>query len=143
MANTEAAVRGQVALLNRQLVSGYQTAFDNWSISVIAGRGVGDGPPRPPKGFIVGHFTDATNDRALWAYPATGPDPVCAMPELPHVAPPYVAPVMPEPEHIRGVPAGDVMPVGYIAIDAAGFRWQKRSSATPFGVAYFYERLTS
>jgi hypothetical protein len=34
------------------------------------------------------------------------------------------------------------MPVGYIATAPDGTRWQKQASPTPFGVAYFYARVS-
>jgi hypothetical protein len=76
-----------------------------------------------------------------WAYPNQGSEPVCDLPPIPAVPPPYTPPVLPEPANVRNVPAGDSMPVGYVLTAANGSRWQKQTSPTPFGVAYFYARV--
>jgi hypothetical protein len=137
MANTEAAVKVQVAQFNQQRIGLYLTAFHNWSLSVERSPKVP--PPQPPNGMIVGHFTDPTNSKALWAYPAEGTEPVCKMPPLPKVTPPPAP--LPEPENIRNVPAGDTMPVGFTFNAPDGAKWQKQSSHTPFGIAYFYLKV--
>lgn len=141
MANTLAAVKIQVDQFNEQAKGNYLTAFDNWSISVVAGRIDNTNPPQPPNGFVVGLFTDPTNNRALWAYPAAGTAPVMPMPPIPPASKPYTPPVLPEPDFIRNVPVGDTMPVGFILTAANGARWQKQSSHTPFGTAYFYAKV--
>jgi hypothetical protein len=141
MANTTGAVTIQVDQFNLQLKDSYMTSFNNWSISVLAGRMDNSNPPQPPNGYVVGYFTDPTNSKALWAYPAQGTTAVCAMPPLPPASKPYVPPVLPEPDNIRNVPPGDTMPVGYLAIAPDGAKWQKQSSHTPFGIAYFYTRV--
>lgn len=141
MANTLAAVTIQVDDLNHYLKSTYLTGFNNWSQSVLAGRSDNTNPPQPPNAYVVGYFTDQTNAKAHWAYPAAGTTPVCAMPPVP-AAQLYVPPVLPEPENIRNVPLGDTMPVGWTLTDPNGARWQKQSSHTPFGIAYFYTRLS-
>ena len=46
MANTLAAVTIQVDQFNQQLKAGYLTTFNNWSISVMAGR-IGGKAARP------------------------------------------------------------------------------------------------
>ena len=86
LANTLAAVQRQVQDWNENLKSNYLTAFDNWSQSVLAGRADNSNPPQPPKGYVVGHFTDPTTGPGRvgpygetpiqWAYPAQGTDPV-------------------------------------------------------------------
>lgn len=139
MANTEAAVQIQVDLFNAQLVADYHRKFSDWSISVLAGR-PGGPMPEVPYGYRIGHFTDSTNSNAKWAFPQRGPDRVSAALTPPPVPKPYVPPVMPEPENIRNVPLGDTMPVGF-KITADGVTWQKQSSHTPFGIAYFYQKL--
>jgi hypothetical protein len=141
MANTTAAVTQQVAQFNAQRKSTYMTAFNSWAVNVAAGRIDNSNPPQPPNAMVVGTFTDPTNSKALWAYPAEGTEPVCAMPPLPPAVKPYVPPVLPEPENIRNVPAGDTMPVGYTVTTEDGAKWQKQSSHTPFGIAYFYARV--
>lgn len=151
-ANTLAAVQRQVNDWNNVLKSNYLTAFDNWSQSVLAGRADNTNPPQPPKGYVVGYFTDPTTgpgsvgpygDTPIqWAYPAQGKDPVCAMPALPPPMKRYTPPVIPEPENIRNITAGDTMPVGYRITTADGSVWQKQASPTPFGVEYYYTRLS-
>jgi len=142
MANTLAAVNLQVEQFNQQIKAGYLTTFNNWSISMMAGRLDNTNPPKPPNAYVVGFFTDSTNSKAQWAYPMTGTTPVCEMPPVPPVVKPYVPPVLPEPEKVRNVPVGDTLPVGFIVTGPDGTRWQKHSSHTPFGVAYYYARLS-
>jgi hypothetical protein len=67
--------------------------------------------------------------------------PLCEVPAFAKIPPPQVL-ALPEPSHVRNVPKGDTMPVGYIVSDPEGNRWQKQSSVTPFGVAYFYSRIS-
>jgi hypothetical protein len=141
MANAEAAVKLQVEQFNQQLTADYKTKFSNWSISSAAGREAGP-MPEVPYGYMVGFFIDSTNGKARWAFPQRGPDPVMAPLKPPPVAKPYVPPVLPEPDNIRNVPAGDTMPVGYILTEMpSGARWQKQSSHTPFGIAYYYLKV--
>jgi hypothetical protein len=135
-ANALAGVTAEVGILNDSRKSNYLTAFNNWATSVLAGRISNANPPVPPKAFLVATGADG------WAYPAEGPDPICPMPTVP---PDYSQPtptVMMEPVNVRNVPAGDTMPVGYIATAPDGTRWQKQASPTPFGVAYFYARVS-
>ena len=76
-----------------------------------------------------------------FAFPELGPDLVCEpRADIPadYSKPQVVA--LPEPAHIRNVPPGDTTPEGFVVI-ADGQRWQKQSSVTPFGVAYFYQRV--
>ena len=141
MANTLAAVTIQVDQFNQQLKAGYLTTFNNWSISVMAGRIDNNDPPKPPNAYVVGYAIDSTNSNARWAYPMTGTSPVCEIPPVPPVVRPYVPPVLPEPDTVRNVPVGDTLPVGFIVTGPDGSRWQKHSSHTLFGVAFYYARL--
>lgn len=140
MANTTAAVKIQVDQFNQQLIGGYRTAFANWSLSVVAGRDAGPVPEVPPA-YVLGYFTDETNEKARWAYPVRGTDPVMSPLTPPPAPKPYVPPVLPEPESIRNVPLGDTMPVGFVILAQDGAKWQKQSSHTPFGIAYFYAKV--
>jgi hypothetical protein len=151
-ANTLAAVQRQVQDWNNVLKTNYLTAFDNWSQTVLAGRADNSNPPQPPKAYVVGHFTDPTSGPGslgpygdtpiVWPYPAVGKDPVCAMPAVPASIKPYTPPVIPEPDNVRNVPVGDTMPVGYRIKTSDGSVWQKQASPTPFGVEYYYTRLS-
>jgi hypothetical protein len=133
-ANVLASTTAQVALLNNNLKTIYLSAFNDWTINLLAGRPAGD-PPKPPKAYRVVTGADG------FAYPQLGDALVCDMPPVPEAPPPYVAPVLPEPENIRSVPVGDKLPVGFVMVDAGGIRWQKQASPTPFGVAYFYAKV--
>jgi hypothetical protein len=134
-ANVLASSTKQVQLLNDNLKTIYLGKFNDWTISVLAGRIDNTNPPQPPKAYTLETTPDG------FSFPAPGNDPVCAMPPVP---PDYSKPqvqAVPEPENVRNVPAGDTMPVGYILTAPDGGRWQKQSSTTPFGVAYFYARV--
>lgn len=91
-ANTLIAVSIQVSDFNKQLKDGYLSLFNDWSINVVAGRIPNTDPPKPPKAYVIGYFTDQTTgpdvDGAFrynvqWPYPMIGKDPVCAMPPIP------------------------------------------------------------
>jgi len=151
-ANTLAAVTAQVAKMNDALKADYLTKFNNWSISVLAGRSDNSNPPKPPMAFAVGYFDDPTTGKGTltpgpyayrviqWAYPAVGNQPVCDMPPIPSI--PQRQAALPERDDVRNVPAGDTMPVGFKITDpATGHVYQKQSSPTPFGIAYFYTRV--
>jgi hypothetical protein len=151
-ANTLAAITLQIVDLNNNLKSNYLTGFNNWLENYTAGR-ISDKStaPQPPAAFQVGYFVDPTSgpgtsgpygDRPVkWAYPAIGAMPVCAAPAIPDVPPPFVAPVLPEPENVRNVPPGDTIPVGRTIEAPDGTRWQKHASPTPFGMAYYYVKV--
>ena len=145
MANVTAGVQSQVAQLNAALQADYLVSFNNWAERVMAGQAPDVNPPQPPNAYVVGYFTDPTNAQAQWAYPVVGTVPVCAMPPLPVL--PQQAPVSqpstaePQVGSKQNVPIGDTMPVGVLITDAYGGVWQKMASATPFGVAYYYERI--
>jgi len=145
-ANTLAAIQAQVRNLNDNLKSNYLTAFNNWAQSILTGRPANGEPPKPPMAYVVGYFTDPTTGpggilpAVQWAYPMEGAAPVCDMPPVPPIpAPP--AP-LPEREDIRNVPLGDMLPVGFKMTAPDGGVWQKQASPTPFGIAYFYVRVS-
>ena len=144
MANVETGAHQQVAALNAALQADYLVDFNNWAQRVIAGQSPEVNPPQPPDSYLVGHFTDSTNPNAIWAYPVIGTLPVCVMPPLP-VMPAVAAPASGAAASQIGskqnVPAGDTMPVGYKATAPDGSVWQKMASLTPFGTAYYYERV--
>jgi hypothetical protein len=151
-ANTLAAVTARVAQMNDALKTDYLTRFNNWSLSVLAGRSDNSNPPQPPKAFVVGFFNDPTtgggkltpgpfaNKVVQWAYPVQENDPVCDLPPIPSIPPPPAP--LPERDDIKNVPFGDTLPVGFKMTDpSTGHVYQKQASPTPFGVAYFYARV--
>lgn len=152
-ANTLVAVTSQIADLNNNLKTIYLTTFNNWAENVMIGRSdpAVNPPPQPPAAYIIGYFNDPTtgpgsfgpygDSVVQWAYPMQGKDPECPMPPLPTYTKPFVPPVLPEPDNIRNVPAGDTMPVGYQLTAPDGSRWQKQASPTPFGMAYYYAKV--
>ena len=150
-ANTLAAVQVQVDNMNAALKANYMTAFNNWAQSVLAGRIDNTNPPQPPMGYVVGYFNDPTTgpgsigpygDTVIqWAYPMASTTPVCQQPPLPQTPKPQ--PAMPPRTDILNVPLGDVFPVGHILIDPnTGHQYQKQSSPTPFGIAYWYQEVS-
>ena len=146
MANVMAGVQQQVAQLNAAMQADYLVTFNNWAQRVLAGQTPEVNPPQPPNAYVVGSFTDATNAAAQWAYPVVGTQPVCVMPPLP-VMPLVAATAAPastasaQVGSKQNVPVGDTMPVGYKATAPDGAVWQKMASLTPFGTAYYYERV--
>ena len=142
MNNVLAGTQAQVAGLNAAQVQNYQVAWQNFLLRFEAGQPAT--PPDPPMAYVVGEFQDPTNPAAMWAYPVLGTIPVCAQPPLP--TPVATAPVNTAVASSRvgdkqNVPVGDTMPVGYKATAPDGSVWQKMASATPFGVAQYYERI--
>lgn len=133
--NTRAGVAQQVAIMNNNLRIGYLNGFNNWTISLLAGRGDGSAPPAPPKAYVMEMGEDG------WAYPARGSEPVCSMPPVPEAPKSYTPPSMPEPEDVRSVGPEDPVPAGFIVTAADGAHWQKHASPTPFGMAYYYLKL--
>jgi hypothetical protein len=136
IANTLASSTAMVVHLNSQLKNRYDSNFESWKTMVLAGKIDNTNPPQPPTGYELVTGKDG------FAYPEMGTNPVCELRRdiPPDYSKPFVL-VLPEPEHVRNVPKDDVMPVGYVATDPEGRRWQKQSSITPFGVAYFYQRV--
>lgn len=136
IANTLTSSTLMVEHLNSELKKRYDSIFESWKTSVLAGKIDNTNPPLPPSGYRLAIGMDG------FTYPEMGTQlvtqPRTDIPED-HSKPFVLA--LPEPDHVRNVPKGDTMPVGYIAVDPQGQRWQKQSSVTPFGVAYFYQRI--
>ena len=63
MANTLAAVNLQVEQFNQQIKAGYLTTFNNWSISVMAGRLDNTNPPKPPNNNAVANPAPKSHQR--------------------------------------------------------------------------------
>ncbi len=76
-ANVLASAKLQCEFRNNDLKTLYLTAFNNWKMSVDAGRIDTSNPPQPPNAFVVKADSDG------WAYVTSGDQPVCAMPPLP------------------------------------------------------------
>src|SRR5215471_1135065 len=77
-ANQLASSTIMVQQLNDNLKTIYLTAFNNWKISVDAGRIPNTNPPKPPKAYVV-----STPDANGFQWPVPGNDPVCDMPPIP------------------------------------------------------------
>jgi|SRR5579859_2417286 len=88
-ANQLESSKVMVGLLNNNLKSIYLTAFNNWKISVDAGRIPNTNPPQPPKGYVV-----SAPDPSGFQWPVIGTEPVCDMPPLPEdrFTPPVLVP---------------------------------------------------
>lgn len=136
IANTLASSTAMVDHLNSQLKNRYDSQFESWKISVQAGKIDNSNPPQPPVGYELLVNKDG------FSFPELGDKPVAApRTDIPaDYSKPFVL-VLPEPDHVRNVPKGDTMPVGFMLTDSEGRRWQKQASVTPFGVAYFYARV--
>jgi hypothetical protein len=137
IANTLASSTAMVEHLNSERKKAFDSSFESWKTTVLAGKIDNLNPPQPPAAYEVVKVSSG------FSYPALGSSPVCA-PRI-DIPPDYSKPFelkLPEPEHVRNVPPSDTMPVGFVTVDGAGRRWQKQSSVTPFGVAYFYARLS-
>ncbi len=75
--NVLASATLQCEFRNNDMKTIYLTAFNNWKISVDAGRIDISNPPQPPKALVVKTDPDG------WAYVTVGSDPVCEVPALP------------------------------------------------------------
>jgi hypothetical protein len=133
LANYVAEASTVAAMLNANLTFNYKVGFQNWADAVIAGKIANTNPPQPPAAWAA---VKASNG---WSYVIRGTDPVTTVPPIPSIPPP--PPPLPEPANVRNVPAGDTMPVGYVLVVPDGSHWQKQASPTPFGMAYFYQRV--
>jgi hypothetical protein len=71
-ANVLASSQAMAANLNDNLKALYTTAFNNWAISVNAGRIPNTNPPAVPKGFVV--VKDAASG---FSFPEQSGPPVC------------------------------------------------------------------
>ena len=76
-ANVLATSQAECAQRNDNLKSIYLTGFNNWKISVDAGRIGNTNPPKPPKAYVVKVSEDG------WAYFEPGDQPVCDVPPIP------------------------------------------------------------
>lgn len=132
-ANEAAAGAKDAANLNQNLIDVYDGAFRDYAADVLNGRVHAAGVPVPSAAFLALKRSDG------WTYVVRGSDPVCPMRPTPQ--PPAPPPPLPQPANVRNVPLGDAMPVGYVLVAPDGSQWQKQASPTPFGMAYFYQRV--
>src|ERR1041384_533011 len=77
-ANQLASSTIMVRQLNDNLKTIYLTGFNNWKISVDAGRIANTNPPQPPAGYEI-----SKPDKNGFQWPVIGNTPVCDMPPLP------------------------------------------------------------
>jgi len=79
-ANQLASSTAQAAQLNVNLQSIFMTAFNNWCLSVDAGRIPNTDPPQPPVQYVV-----SAPDKQGFQWPVVDPSgtPVCPMPPIP------------------------------------------------------------
>jgi hypothetical protein len=136
-ANTLVSSTAMVEHLNAELKKRYESSFESWKTMVVAGKIDNTNPPQPPAGY---ELLPPNPDGFVFHGPGSNPvtEPRTDIPA--DYSKPFVL-VLPEPDHVRNVPKNDTMPVGFILTDTSGGRWQKQSSVTPFGVAYFYSRV--
>ena len=134
-ANVLASSRAQVSLLNANLTSLYLARFNDWKISVDAGKIDNSNPPLPPIGFTLAQNAEG------FSFPVWGTEPVCAMPPIPQDrSKPAPPPSSTGNDRVRNVPPGDTFPVGF-EILSDGAVWQKQATPTPFGTAFYYARV--
>src|ERR1041384_5355686 len=135
-ANILASSRAQAALLNENLKTIYLGKFNDWKISVDAGKIDNSNPPQPPASYVISLFPDPANEHVKWAYPDQSGAPVCDMPPIPEdrSKPPEPKVAWDGDGEVKNVPAGDTAPVGLTITAPDGSKWQKRCSPTPFGV---------
>src|ERR1051326_1125005 len=88
-ANQLASSTIMVGQLNDNLKSIYLTAFNNWKISVDAGRIANTNPPQPPVGYEI-----SKPDAHGFQWPMMGKTLVCDMPPIPedHYTKPALVP---------------------------------------------------
>jgi hypothetical protein len=135
-ANVLASSRAQVAMLNENIRTIYLSKFNDWKISVDAGKIDNSNPPQPPKAYTLRTSVEG------FAFPELGDDPVCAMPPVPQDrSRPQPQPVSVGNDQVQNVPPGDHFPVGFELTAPDGGRWQKQASPTPFGTAFYYARV--
>ena len=141
-ANVLATAMKNIGIMNDALLADYMLKFDNWEISVNAGKIDNSNPPRPPASFTLGYAPDETGVR--WATWIQNGPPICDMPKLPEDrSKPAAPPNQQGSGDLMNVPPGDHFPVGFEVTAPDGQRWQKQASITPFGTAYYYARVGS
>lgn len=113
-ANIRASSDAQCELLNRNLKFIYLGAFNNWKLSVDAGRISNENPPKPPASWVLEPSTDINGN--VWYFPEqTGP-PVCDMPPIPEDH-------SKSQQQIRDSMPPNTMDLGNSADEGAGVWW--------------------
>jgi hypothetical protein len=131
-ANQLASSTVMVAQLNNNLKSIYLTAFNNWTISVDAGRIPNTNPPNPPTAYVV-----SKPDANGFQWPVPGTDPVCDMPPIPedHFT---VVPKVPNTIHVGHTIGGEWFSVGDGDTFPSGMKTPPIPDST--GVLHTYEK---
>ncbi len=135
LANSESQAARVASSLNDNLTGIYLVGFQNWASQVIGGKIPNTNPPQPPDGYLAVKATDG------WSYTIRGTAPVCAVPPIPQLPQPPAPPQ--DSSNVRSVPLGDTLPVGFVITAPDGSRWQKQTSPTPFGTAYYYQKMAA
>ncbi len=139
IAHTLASSTAQVAHLNRELRKLYLMRFADWAANVDAGRIPNTGWPLPPMRYEL--FEDSLG----FSWPAEGEsEPVSEVPPIPaDRTKPQVPEIVEGNEvgSVRNVSKGDTLPAGAMVTAPDGGVWQKMASPTPFGVAYYWQRV--
>lgn len=152
--NALSSVNHEIADLNAQAQDNFKTAWNNWLLNWNAGR-VADKStaPKPPAGYVLAFFNDPTTgpgapapgpygDMVIqWPYPALGTNPVVPQPPIPDVPAPQVSQNATGNGSVQNVAAGDTLPVGSIVKSADGSSWEKMATPTPWGVAFYYQKV--
>jgi len=151
--NAYFAIKAWVDTKNNSLTQDFLTQFNAWSSNYIAGSIGLDSMPVPPKSYVVAFFDDPTTGTGdpgalptaiQWPYASQVGGPVVAPPPVPQ-KPAVVA--VPQAWFsalggtVANCPPGDTFPVGFKVTASDGSVWQKMSSPTPFGVAFFYQKV--
>jgi hypothetical protein len=96
-------------------------------------------PPAEGETTLLVTVAEGNGIAGTYLWDEAGPTPVC--PDLP----PLVAPAIPipEPEHVKMVPADDPVPTGTIMTASDGAKWQKNRATTPFGTTAWWARIAA
>lgn len=132
LANYQKEAAQVAGMLNRSLLDNYHVAFANWAGLVVSGRQKPVNAPVPPSAYEAVKASDG------WFYVVRGATPVCDPLPAP-LPPPPPAPPATDPN--TKTAAGDTHEVGVPFTDADGVQWVKLSRPTPFGTAYWLQRV--
>lgn len=154
--NTYFAISHLVDQMNASKTQDFLNAWARWKSDFISGTAGLETMPKVPKSYVIGYFTDPTtgggestpgqyaNQRVQWPYPSQTGEPLLPQPPVP-AKPAVVAATWFNAlgGSVVTAVAGDNTPVGVTITDSNGQKWIKKSSPTPFGTAYFYEKVTA